>query len=399
MGFRILAGVVAVLLALTPGALPVSAAPNDPIVVGLSVPLSPPGDIAAGQLIRRGAELGIEYVNTKMKGVLGGRRLELAVEDDSGQNEAGIAAYRRLVSEKHAVAVTGYFHSSVNIAVNEVAKELGVATIGTQTSAADVTAKHYDVAFRTHTIDPFRVSAWLEWIKKNNYKKISMLAETSDYGLGLVKETEAQNADKKLGLTIQSLTFDKTTTDLTPQLLQIKAFGPDAVLNVGVGAPADLIIDQAATIGLFPKTPMLASYDFPIRPQFWKLHEKDGAQLAFIAYFSPKVPLSDIGNWFAKAYEAKYKEAPVYSSLNGFGDVLVIAEAIERGKSADPKNVVKALAGGSFHSWSTDDVTFPEGKGAYWHTWAPPVLILQYTAPNQSWRDATVVVSHKPKQT
>src|SRR5271168_1841728 len=109
----------------------------DPVVIGLEIPLSPPGDPTAGQLIRRGGELAIEYINGPMGGVLGGRKAELAVQDSQGRIESGVAAYRRLVSEDRAVAVTGFFHSSVNLAVNEVAKELGVPTIATQASASD----------------------------------------------------------------------------------------------------------------------------------------------------------------------------------------------------------------------------------------------------------------------
>src|SRR6202008_2535450 len=133
----------------------------DPVVIGLEIPLSPPGDPASGQLIRRGGELAIEYINGPMGGVLPDRKAALAVQDSQGRTESGISAYRRLVTEDRAVGVTGFFHSSVNLAVNEVAKELGVPTMATQASAADITAKHYDVAFRTHAIDPLRVSAFL----------------------------------------------------------------------------------------------------------------------------------------------------------------------------------------------------------------------------------------------
>jgi branched-chain amino acid transport system substrate-binding protein len=292
------------------------------------------------------------------------------------------------------VAVTGFFHSSVNIAVNEVAHQLGVPTIGTQTSAADVTAKHYPEAFRTHVIDPIRVTAWLEFIKKQNFKKVSLIAETTDYGIGLIEEMKKQSTDQKLGLDLQSITFDHASNDLNPQLLQVKAFQPDLIINIGVGQPMDLIIDQAATLGLTPATPMLVSYDAPLRPQFWQLHAKDGDKLYFIAYFSPQQKLSDIGTWFAKAYQDKYKEAPVYSSLNGFGDVMIIAEAVDQAKSTDPKALIKTLETGTFKSWADGAVTFPPADGVYWHNWSPPVLILQYTQPNQDWKEATIVLEH-----
>jgi len=367
------------------------AAAAEPVTIGLVIPLSPPGDPASGQLIRRGAEFGIEYVNSVMGGVLGGRKVELAVEDSQGRPEAGVTAYRRLVTEDHAVAVTGFFHSSVNIAANEVAKELGVPTIGTQTGAADVTAKHYDVAFRTHVIDPLRAAAWLGWIKKEGYKRVSLLAETTDYGIGLIKETEEQSKAKNMGLTIQTLTFDHASTDLTPLLLQVKAFNPDVIINIGVGQPLDLMVDQAATIGLLPQKPMLISYDSPIRPQWWQLHPKDGAGIYFIAYYTPKQKLSPEGAWLAKHYADKYKEDATYSSLNGFGDVIIVAQAVDLAKSTDPKAVVKALETGKFKGWSPDEVTFPDAPGAYWHNWAPPIMILHYTKPNEDWRQAELV--------
>src|SRR5947209_7555613 len=99
-------GAIALLLA----ASAVEAA--DPVVIGLEIPLSPPGDPTAGQLIRRGAELAIEYINGPMGGVIDGRKAELAVQDSQGRTESGVAAYRRLVTEDKAIAVTGFFHSS-----------------------------------------------------------------------------------------------------------------------------------------------------------------------------------------------------------------------------------------------------------------------------------------------
>ena len=186
------ASLLAVLVTL--GLAPVKAQ-QEPIVFGVITPLSPPGETALGQLAKRGAEIGVEYINEK-GGVLG-RKVALSVHDSAGKNEQGVAAYRRLVSSEKAVAVFGFIHSGVNIAVNEVAKEMGVPTMGTQTGASDVTAKHYDIAFRTHAVDPPRAATWLGWIQKNKWKRVSVIAETTDYGIGLAKETEKQNKEQE----------------------------------------------------------------------------------------------------------------------------------------------------------------------------------------------------------
>lgn len=365
------------------------------IGIGLIVPLSAPGDATGGQLIRRGAEIGIDMVNAQ--GGVNGKKLKLFVQDSQGTPQAGVAAYRRLVTEDKVVAVPGFFHSSVAIAVNEVAKEMGVPTLAVQASASDITAKHYDIAFRTHAVDPVRVSAWMELIKKKGWKKVAIIAETTDYGIGLTEETIAQNKSGNFGFDIQKVTFDNKATDFTPQLLQIKNYKPDVVINIGVGQPLDLIIDQATTIGLLPATPMLISYDAPTRPQYWKLHEKNGSGVYFIAYYSPKSPLSDIGREFAKAYQEKYKEDPVYGALNGFGSVMILAQAMKAANATEPKALIKALEGGTWKSWPDAPVTFPRADGVYWHNWVPPVLILQYTKPMQDWKEADVVVQYSKK--
>jgi branched-chain amino acid transport system substrate-binding protein len=365
-----------------------SAFAQEPIVFGVITPLSPPGETGLGQLVKRGSEIALEYLNDK-GGVLG-RKVAISIQDSAGKNEQAVAAYRRLVSNEKAVAVFGFIHSGANIAVNEVAKEMGIPTMGTQTGAGDVTAKHYDIAFRTHAVDPPRAATWLGWAKKNGFKRMSIVAETTDYGIGLAKATEAQNKSMNIGLEIQTIMFDRTTTDLLPQLLQVKAFNPDCIINVGVGQPLDLMITQATTVGLLPKVPMVTSYDAPARPQHWQLHKDQGVGVHFIAFYTNKSKLSDVGEWFAKKYQEKFNEPPVYAALNAFGNAIVIAQAIEAAKTTEPKALIKALETGSFKGWSAVPVTFPQAEGSLWHNWSPPLMILKYTKEGQTQSDAEV---------
>jgi branched-chain amino acid transport system substrate-binding protein len=139
-----------------------------------------------------------------------------------------------------------------------------------------------------------------------------------------------------------------------------------------------------------PKVPMVVSYDAPIRPQWWQLHPKDG-EVYFVSYYSPQQKLSAPGQWFASAYQKKYGEPPVYSSLQGFADVLIIAQGVSRAKSTDPKKLISAFESGSYTTWNTSPATFPRAAGILWHNWSPPVLILHYTAANQNWRDAPLI--------
>jgi branched-chain amino acid transport system substrate-binding protein len=360
-----------------------------PVKIGVLTPLSPPGDYAAGQLIVRGAKLGAEYVNAK-GGVRSGRKVDLVIVDDSGTPEKGVAGFRKLATQDGVIAIMGQFHSSVMNAVNDQAEPFGIPVFSTQASAKMLTAKHLLTTFRTHVIDPDRAKLFLNLIKDKGYKRIVLLAENTDYGIGMIEDTKEQKEHAKAEIELKSILFDRQVVDLTPQLLEIKAWKPDLVINIGVGTPTYLIIKQAHDIGLFPATPMLVSYDLPIRPEFWDNLGDTGNYLIYIVYYHPKMALTEAGKWFQERYTQEYKEPPVYSAFNGFGQIVIIAEALNTAASDKPTDLIKALEAGKFTSWN-GVVTFERGEGPYWHQWSPPMLVLQYTKARQPWEEATIL--------
>ncbi len=370
-----------------------------PITLGVLTPLSPPGDASAGQLIERGAQLGVQYINTVMGGVFGGREgcalpatpVRLAVEDDSGVPEKAVAGFRRLVAEHHAVGVWGAFHSSAMLAAAPLADEFMVPYLSTQASAADITLKHFAAVFRVHPIDPDRATAWLGFMQAQGWHKVAMLAENTDYGVGLVETTKSLIAQRKANVTLDAAIFDRTSADLTPQLLKIKAARPDLVLNVGVGTPAYLIVKQAHDIGLFPQTPMLASYDFPVRAEYWKNLGPAGNYLTFISYYHPRMALSPLGKWAAVEYAKRYHDTAIYANLNSFGEAVILAQAMNLACSSDPKRVIAALERGRFDTWIGGGVTFPRAAGLAWHQWSPPMVILQYTQLEETYDRAPIL--------
>ena len=177
--------------------------------------------------------------------------------------------------------------------------------------------------------------------------------------VGLVEATRSLIAAGKANVTLDAVVFDRTSSDLTPQLLKFKSEKPDLVLNVGVGTPAYLIVKQAHDIGLFPETPMLGSYDFPVRPEYWKNLGPAGNSLAFISYYHPRMALSPLGRWAAVEYAKRYKDVAIYANLNSFGDAVILAEAMNQACSSDPKRMIAALERGHFDTWIGGGVTFP----------------------------------------
>ena len=245
---------ISLLAAVAAAMLAVPAFAQAPIKIGVLTPLSPPGDAGAGQLIVRGAKMGADEVNAS-GGILGGRKIELVIEDDAGTPEKGVAGLRKLASQDKVSAVIGQFHSSVMEATQDLAEQLKVPIFSTQASAKKITEKHLTYTFRTHVIDPDRVALWNKWIVAQGFKRVAILAENTDYGIGLSEETKKQFASSGVKAELKSIIFDRAVVDLTPQVLEIKNWKPDLLINIGLGTQMYIIIKQAFDVGLDSRHP------------------------------------------------------------------------------------------------------------------------------------------------
>ncbi|MCC6179532.1 MAG: ABC transporter substrate-binding protein [Chloroflexi bacterium] len=372
------------------------AAQDGPVKIGLLTPLSPPGDAAAGQLIVRGADLAAEYVNGGPGSALMDAScalpgtIEIVKADDAGTPQQGVAGLRKLAQDDGVAAVTGQFHSSVALAIQPVADQLQVPWISTQASDPRITSTHSPFSFQTHSISTDRAAAVADFIKTYGFTKVAVIAETTDYGTSnteALKEGLAGSPD----VTLKTWSFDNKTTDISPLLLQVTAFAPDLIYNLGVGAPAYLMIQQATDAGLLPATPMLVSYDLPIRPEFWQNVGDQGKGIIFVAYSHPLQHLTDAGAWMRDQYQERYSEPALYSSFAAFGNVLQLAQAVNHACSTQGPAIAAALEKGPLMSWNQADTSFPQADGADWHRVKQPLLLVQYTETNQAFGDASII--------
>jgi branched-chain amino acid transport system substrate-binding protein len=374
--FTVLVTLLVALLASGP-ATPALA--QKPVKLGVLTPLSPPGDAAAGQLIARGAKMAAEDINAR-GGVLGGRKIELVIEDDSGTPEKGSAGLRKLATQDQVVAA----------AVQVLAEQFQVPLFLTQASAKSLTEKHLNYTFRTHVIDPDRCQMWTRWAKERGFKRVALITENTDYGVGLVEETKKAFAALLPGAELKTIIFDRAVVDLTPQMLEIKNWKPDVLFNGGIGTPVYLIIKQAYDVGLHPAVPMLISYDAPVRPEYWKTLGDKGSGVSFIVYYHPSMKLPPRGDGFRKRHLEQFKEEPIYGAFNAYSQVSLVADAINAAKSDKPEDLVKTLLANKFEGWNAT-VSFARGEGPYWQQWTPPMLVVQFTRPEMAFSEAKII--------
>ena len=122
--------------------------------------------------------------------------------------------------------------------------------------------------------------------------------------------------------------WDRAVVDFTPQMLELKSWKPDLVINIGVGAAGYLIIKQAYDTGLFPAAPMLVASDWPLRAEYWKNLGEKGNGVSFLVYYHPGMTLTPRGAAFRKRYVEQFKEEPVYGGLNAYAQITLIADVV-----------------------------------------------------------------------
>ena len=74
-----------------------------------------------------------------------------------------------------------------------------------------------------------------KWVQHEKFKKAFIIAENTDWGIGIGKLTE--NAMAKAGVQFESMITERNSQDHYVELTKIKAFKPDVILAYiyGVG--------------------------------------------------------------------------------------------------------------------------------------------------------------------
>ncbi|HSD72524.1 MAG TPA: ABC transporter substrate-binding protein, partial [Thermoanaerobaculia bacterium] len=136
---------------------------------------------------KNGVTLAVEEINLA-GGVLGGKRIELLVEDDRGEATEAASAVSKLITRDHVVALIGEQASSRTIAAAPIAQSYGVPMISPTSTNVEVTKKG-DYIFRVCFTDPYQGWVLSTFARKNlQAKTAALLVDVrNDYSVGLAQ--------------------------------------------------------------------------------------------------------------------------------------------------------------------------------------------------------------------
>ncbi|MGE5124411.1 MAG: ABC transporter substrate-binding protein, partial [Acidobacteriaceae bacterium] len=138
-----------------------------------------------------------------------------------------------------------------------------------------------------------------------------------------------------------------------------------------------------------------------IAPEFWQ-SVPNGNYSVFSYIGLPPTLYNDTTKHVAEEYNKAFKTEPPSYALEAYDSVWILADAIKRAGTTEPKALIAALedtditlAQGRYYFKYTSKNPLPSDGSvpAYmWHQWPDPaILVMQYFEPKQSWKDAAVI--------
>lgn len=268
------------------------AAGDEPVLkLGVVTSLSEPGVFELGREQADAVRACVDWTNANDTGVT----IDLVgVEDDKGDPAIARAAVNRLINEG-AQAFVGDITSALSEAVlplidlNEVFFVLGTSWADELTGADHPTVFRVGVANSALSTDG--VLPYLsDLAESEGVRSFGFLAEDSSFGRGLLAAVDQGIADRlPEGTEVHSETFPANSTDVTAQLLALKAASPtpEVVTILAANAARNLAIPQAFEVGLAPDAQLLASWDWPTYDDFWEVAGDRGVDVRFVGFETP----------------------------------------------------------------------------------------------------------------
>ncbi len=387
---------IAFLLALVAPALgtqPIArAAAAEPIKIGVTVSLSPPGSVSQGTQVRDALDVVAKMINDE--GGLLGRPVQLLVEDTQGLPEKARAAVEKLITEEHVVALTGEHQSSNVLAEIEVAHRYHIPYMNVNGWADAIRAKEYVEVFNPGNYNSRVAIAMAEAMKALGAKRVVAFCENTDYGIGLAKALGDQLKERSPATAYKYETLDRASKDYLPAILPLKTDPPDAVVEIMLPAAAYLLLNQVYEQGVAPsaKTWLYDASGIADYPDFWQNVQDAAKDMLVFGLYHPKMAMPELGKKVAAAYSAKTGHDPSRLLFQAADSLFLLAQAIKAANSTDPEPIIKALEATKWEG-TRGTVTFSEEQGGYhYHQWLDiPYVTFQITAVKQPIADTKLV--------
>ncbi|MFO1084317.1 MAG: ABC transporter substrate-binding protein [Reyranellaceae bacterium] len=338
--------------------LAAGAAAQQPVKIGIIYPLSG-NSASAGNYSKMAIEVGADVVNNgnaelakimpiaKGGGLsgLGGAKVQLVFADNQGTPAAGQNQALRLISEEKVAALIGAYQSGITLTASAIAERHGVPFLTAESVAANLTERGFKWFFRTTPVAIDFARAYSTFLKEQKAAgqkvgSIALVHENTEYGNSVAGVIADQFAKDGLPVT-QKIAYSANSSDVQPQVLQLKEKNPDVAIFISYTSDAILYAKTMKELGWKPAIMIADNAGFN-DPAFIKAMGSTVEGLVNRSAYAGGKPGS-VPAIFNDLYKAKSGVDLDDVSVRGLQGFLVMADALNRAGSTDPAKIRDAL--------------------------------------------------------
>lgn len=318
---------------------------DKPIKIGITTAVQ----LQVGRDTRDGAQLAVDEINAK-GGVLG-RKLTLAVADETEDPEKGISAIKKLTADEKVDVLVGGYTSGVTLAQvpHITAAKTIYLNVGAASPAINAKVKqNYDsnkYIFRVGPINSLHLARGLVGYMNGFLKgelglqKVAMVGESAKWVQDLLPVLRKGATDGGLDV-VMAETFDTGTTNFSPLLSKVKNSGAQYLIVILSHASSDVFAKQ-----WYDARIPVPYGGIDVKSQDADFFQRVGgkALTEVAANFIVRAPLSERTIPFLDNFKQRYGREPVYTGSGAYDAVYAYAEAATRAKSVEADPVIKEL--------------------------------------------------------
>jgi len=344
-----------------------SPTPADNGLVRIGAFMSLTGDTAQyGISAYNGMTMAVEEANAS--GGVGGRRVELIVQDTRSDGVETEVVVRRLVSDFRVHALLGEVVSSRTLAAARVAQAERVPMLTPSATTPEVT-KVGDYVFRSCYTDPHQGAALAHFAARDlGARRAAFLIDAGQNYSSALARFIREEFTRRGGEVVFTAYYGAGAADYTSQLREVGAAAPEVIFIPGYYLEAGLMARQLKGLGV--EAPLVGGdgWDSP------RLFEIGGPALVG-AYFSSHYSADDtdpVVRNFVEGYRRLFNNAPDAFAATAYDAARVMLAALARAPTLERAAVRDALAATRDFPGVTGPVTFDANRDA-----VKPIVVIR----------------------
>jgi branched-chain amino acid transport system substrate-binding protein len=291
------------------------------------------GDVAMfGKPTLEGMKMAAEELNAA-GGILG-KKVEIVEADNRGDKQEGASVTQKLISRDNVIAIVGDPTTGITKVAAPIAQKAQVLLISAGATGPGV-VENGDFIFRNTLLDSVAIPACIDFFANDlKYKKVAIItSDNNDYSVGFSQTFRDAAKGKGIEIVADEKIKDGDK-DFSGQVTNIKAKKPDVIFFSGYYTEGALIMKEARKQGV--KANMFGG-DGLFSPELIKLGGSAVEGTMSALGFSPEQASPETAK-FIESFSKKFAgQVPGLFDAQGYDGVMMIADAIKRANSADPK--------------------------------------------------------------